>query len=69
MNLLFQLRKKQFTLEEAFEMDDIFYTSTTSEVMPITKIDGRIIGNGKPGPITQSLQEAFNRQIPSVVTE
>ena len=37
--------------------------------MPITKIDGRIIGNGKPGPMTQSLQEAFNRQIPSVVTD
>ena len=34
--------EKAFTLEEAFEMDEFFLTSTTSEVMPVTTIDGRI---------------------------
>jgi len=56
--------EKEFTLEATFDMDELFLTSTTSEIMPITKLDDRAIGNGEPGVITKKLQEAFNLQIP-----
>ena len=56
--------EEAFTLKEAFDMDEIFYTSTTSEVMPVTKIDGREIGSGHPGLLTKKLQHAFTAQIP-----
>jgi D-alanine transaminase len=56
--------EEAFTLDEAFEMDEFFYTSTTAEVMPVTIIDGREIGSGKRGLITKKLQDAFSAQIP-----
>lgn len=56
--------EKEFTLVEAFDMDELFLTSTTSEIMPITKLDGQPIGNGQPGLQTKKLGEAFNLQIP-----
>ena len=61
--------EEAFTLEEAYDMDEFFYTSTTAEVMPITTIDGRRIGLGKPGPLTEKLQQAFKEQIPSLTME
>jgi len=40
---------------------ECFLTGTGAEVIPVTKIDNRIIGSGQPGPITQKLIEAFHR--------
>ncbi|WP_203246613.1 D-amino-acid transaminase [Sporosarcina beigongshangi] len=60
-------RETAFTFEEAFEMDELFLTSTTSEIMPITSIDGRSIGAGAPGIMTRKLQKAFALQIPSII--
>jgi len=58
-----------FTLDEAFEMDEFFLTSTTSEVMPVISIDGRPIGSGILGPVTLKLQKAFSSQIPSLIAD
>lgn len=63
------VNEQAFTLEQAMEMDEFFYTSTTAEVMPVLSIDGHDIGNGKPGPITVKLQTAFNSKIPSIATD
>jgi D-alanine transaminase len=38
---------------------EMWVTSTTSEIMPIVELDGRTVGDGRPGPITRSLQAAF----------
>lgn len=52
-------------IEEAFTLDDIptademFLTSTTSEVLPIIKVDNLQINDGTPGPITKRLQQAY----------
>ncbi|MBE1554349.1 D-amino-acid transaminase [Sporosarcina limicola] len=59
--------EKPFTLDEAFEMDEFFLTSTTSEITPITSIDGSKVGSGQPGPLTVKLQKAFALQIPSFI--
>ncbi len=44
---------------DLFQLDELFVTSTTWEVVPVTIVNGRPIGNGKPGPLTRQLQEAF----------
>ncbi|WOV88550.1 D-amino-acid transaminase [Sporosarcina oncorhynchi] len=62
-----QVEEKEFTTEEAFEMDEFIMTSTTAEVTPVISIDGKQIGSGAPGPITMKLQEAFAKQLPLAV--
>jgi len=42
--------------------DEAFITSTTRELSPVTRIDDRVIGNGKPGPITMRLLEGYRRR-------
>ena len=45
--------------EDLFGADEAFLTSTTREIVPIVKVDDRVIGSGRPGPITQKLLQAF----------
>ncbi len=43
-----------------FNADEVFLTGTAAEVIPVVKIDGRVIGNGKPGPVTGTLLKGFH---------
>lgn len=45
---------------ELFDLDEAFITSTTQGVMPVSEIDGRVIGNSRRGEITTLLQERFD---------
>jgi D-alanine transaminase len=42
-------------------LDEAFLTGTSDEITPVVKIDGHVVGDGKPGPITQRLAAAFRR--------
>lgn len=44
---------------DLYTADEIFVTGTAAESAPITKVDGRMIGDGKPGPITKKMITAF----------
>lgn len=46
-------------LDELFAADEVFITSTTVDAMPIVKVDGQLIGNGIPGPITKKVRGLF----------
>lgn len=46
-------------LFDIYTADEVFVTGTAAEIAPITKIDGRFIGDGKPGKITKKLMSAF----------
>jgi len=46
---------------DIFAADECFLTGTAAEVIPVVKLDGRQIGDGKPGPITQDLRARFQR--------
>lgn len=48
-----------FTVSEMKEADEVFLTSTSIEVLPVTRIDGATVGKGVPGPVTLDLYEAF----------
>src|SRR5262245_16854853 len=48
------------TRHDVYTADEIFLTGTGAEVIPIVKVDGRVIGPGKPGPITRQLRERYH---------
>jgi branched-chain amino acid aminotransferase len=48
---------------DVYVADECFVTGTGAEVMPVTRIDGRAIGSGEPGPITRRLIEIFHRHV------
>jgi branched-subunit amino acid aminotransferase/4-amino-4-deoxychorismate lyase len=43
--------------------DECFITNTTIEVLPVTAIDGRPVGNGRLGPITEKLMQAYRNEV------
>jgi branched-chain amino acid aminotransferase len=45
---------------DLFNADECFLTGTGAELIPVVKIDGRIIGTGKPGPATRKLVERYH---------
>ena len=47
------------TLQEVYNADECFLTGTAAEVVPVIEVDGRTIGDGKPGPVTWKTIEAF----------
>jgi D-alanine transaminase len=53
------IEERLFTPEEAYDAKEAFLTSSSSFVMPIVRIDDRTIGDGKPGPITQTLRRLY----------
>jgi D-alanine transaminase len=57
------VRERSYTLQEVREADEAFLTGTTTNVLPITQIDGQPVGNGKPGPITLRLWEAYAEHV------
>ncbi len=45
------------------EVAELFVSGTTSEIMPVVRVDDRRIGDGAPGPVTRRLQEAYNAAV------
>jgi branched-chain amino acid aminotransferase len=48
-------------LYDLYSADEVFVTGTAAEIAPITVIDGRAVGDGKPGKITKKLMEEFRK--------
>ena len=51
--------EERFTRDAMYVADEIFLTGTAAEITPVRELDDRMIGDGKPGPITNNLQTAF----------
>jgi branched-chain amino acid aminotransferase len=50
-----------FTPYNIYTADEVFLTGTAAEVIPVTKVDDRVIGNGRPGPVTKKLISLFRK--------
>jgi branched-chain amino acid aminotransferase len=50
---------RDFSLTDFYNADEVFVTGTMGGLAPVTTIDGRTIGDGKPGPVTGRLMELF----------
>ena len=53
------LVEEEITLEEFLSAEEAFLTGTTIEVLPVVRVDGLLIGTGKPGKLTRRLQQQF----------
>lgn len=53
------IKEKRITRDEVYIADEAFFTGTAAEVLPIRELDGRKIGTGDRGPITEKLQAAY----------
>ena len=57
----YEVYEKDITVAELLTADEVFVTGTAAEITPITVINGRPIGDGRPGPITRRLMEEFSK--------
>src|SRR5581483_356595 len=55
--------ERSLNREELPRVGEMFLTGTTSEVVPVVRVDGHPIGDGRPGPITRRLQEAYSEVV------
>ncbi len=59
----FRTTRTELTPDDLFQAKEIFLTGTAAELIPVTRIDGKNIGNGQPGPVTRQLFEAFHNLV------
>jgi len=62
-DLGYQVKEKRITRDEVYVADEAFFTGTAAEVLPIRELDGRQIGSGVRGPITEKLQSMYFDQV------
>jgi branched-chain amino acid aminotransferase len=55
----YTIREKRITRDEVYIADEAFFTGTAAEVLPICNLDGRAIGEGRRGPVTEKLQSLY----------
>jgi D-alanine transaminase len=55
------LEERPFTVAEAHAAREAFVTAASQIVMPVVRIDGRLVGTGKPGPVARALRRDFHR--------
>jgi D-alanine transaminase len=54
-----RVEERAFTIDEALAAKEAFTTSASVFVQPVVSIDGKPVGNGKPGPMAQRLREIY----------
>ena len=60
-----QVSEPNLTRYDVFNADEVFLTGTGAEVVPVVKVDGRVIGTGKPGPATRKLVQKYHELVQS----
>lgn len=55
-----EVREIPLTKHDVYIADEVFLTGTAAEVIPVVKVDSRVIGTGKPGPMTLDLSKRFH---------
>jgi len=58
-DLGFEVIEKRITRDEVYIADEAFFTGTAAEITPIREVDGRVIGAGGRGPVTEQLQSLY----------
>jgi branched-subunit amino acid aminotransferase/4-amino-4-deoxychorismate lyase len=57
------VEERSVSLEDLQTADEVLLTGTTVEVLPVVRVDGKPIGAGQPGPVTQRLYARFTETI------
>ena len=56
---IIQVEERDIILEELSDAPEVFLTATTKKIMPVIRINNKMVGNGKPGPVTTKLYKKF----------
>lgn len=56
-----EVREGPLIKHDVYIADECFLTGTAAEIVPVVKVDSRVIGSGKPGPITRDLEKRFKK--------
>ncbi|MCS7110022.1 MAG: branched-chain amino acid transaminase [Candidatus Caldarchaeum sp.] len=59
----YKVVERQISRTELYTADELFFTGTAAEITPILEVDGRKIGGGTPGPVTQKLAEKYQKVV------
>jgi branched-chain amino acid aminotransferase len=59
----FEVEEKNITPYELFNAEEVFFTGTAAEIVPVREINKRTINSAKPGPVTKKLMEEFSRLV------
>ncbi|GEP12464.1 D-amino-acid transaminase [Methylobacterium gnaphalii] len=54
-----KLEERLFSVEELHDAAEAFYTSASAFVMPVVSVDGKVLGDGRPGPVARRLRELY----------
>jgi branched-chain amino acid aminotransferase len=55
-----RVTETNLTRYDLFNADECFMTGTGAEIVPVVKIDGRVVGSGRPGRLTRRLEDAYH---------
>lgn len=62
----YRVEERGFTLDEVLSPagagQELFVAATLIDVMPVVRVDGRVVGKGRPGPVTLALLDALRRE-------
>ena len=59
----YRVVEDRFTRDELYIADEAFFTGTAAEITPIREVDDRAIGEGRPGPVTKAIQDAYFKAV------
>jgi branched-chain amino acid aminotransferase len=59
----YDIKERNITPYELFNADEVFFTGTAAEIVPVREINKRTINDGKPGPLTRRLMEEFGKLV------
>jgi branched-chain amino acid aminotransferase len=55
--------ERRLSLTDVYTADEMFTSGTMGELVPVYEVDGRTIGDGKPGPLTRRIQTLFAEKV------
>jgi branched-subunit amino acid aminotransferase/4-amino-4-deoxychorismate lyase len=54
-------KERSMIADDVLQADELFLTNTGWEILPVTRVDGKTVGSGQPGPLTQALRREFRK--------
>jgi branched-chain amino acid aminotransferase len=61
------MREETLSVPDLMSADEVFITSSLKEAAPVKSIDGKMIGGGRPGPVTRKIEDAFHAALPQLL--
>ncbi|SKB43554.1 aminotransferase class IV [Daejeonella lutea] len=62
-NQNFKIDERELTMDDLRHAKEAFISSTTKNILPVTRVDGRVLGDGTPGPVTRALMKQFDKYV------